>query len=640
MHGVLPIHRPGLVFTFLAACVPLAAQNKPGAPAPGPGSGTPGPVPAAGQPAPPAGTGRPEASTRLEAGRPAGGGSAARTAGESAYIHEPSQGRPIFITPGESFYFVMRLPADLKGEVSFYIRHVVEPGVRVNLQPKTPPSYKGEYCSLVLLVPPGVEPGLYDLEVAARDTTLHSRHSIRVVESFKTRFRFVHLSNMNIGDLTAPHFDDTLPREINLLAPEFIVATGDYTEWARARDDAASWSRVLRYFELFHAPVFLLCGLHDHEASFTRYVASDPIGTIDYGAYHGLLLLDHPGNPIDQDHGQLRWVETDLRRNRQKRMNFLASNSDELALLDIWQEKGNLAEFLREHKVRMFLVGGSSDWDFREFADKLKGAGDLAYIRTHQASTCLRDRATGVSHYRVIEVDGDKLAYVYPDDTAGESLLHSIPSGRLRTFFDTPNDGTASRVTVTVQNSLNQAFNDARVWLRLAKGTDGQRPVVAPGRIVQAIDAGRYWACDVALNLPDKGAVRLMASANPDDIPPALPIEVDLEGSRVWSFSPASTPFGLSYHHGDTPVSLKLTNRARSPLSCWPVISVNGAQLQPDRKAVPRLPLTLDPGKTTIVPLVLDVRRVSPGRHALQVHFLEDPLSRLTTFEVEMVQSQ
>ena len=68
----------------------------------------------------------------------------------------------------------------------------------------------------------------------------------------------------------------------------------------------------------------------------------------------------------------------------------------------------------------MMLVGGSSDWDYKEFADKLRGAGDLHYIRTHQASTALRDRATGISHFRVIDVDGDRISYVYPDDNAAE----------------------------------------------------------------------------------------------------------------------------------------------------------------------------------------------------------------------------
>lgn len=561
--------------------------------------------------------------------------------GPSTVIREPSQGRPIFVTPGEAFYFVMRLTAEVKGDVSFALLHSIETAIRVPLKPTTPPSYvNNEYCSLILQVPSTISAGLYDIQVKADGAVYSAPRSVKIVDAFKDKFRFVHLSNMNIGDLTAPNFDEMLPAEINLLAPEFVIATGDYTEWARARDDASSWPRVLKFFERFNAPIFMLCGSHDHEASFTRFVASKPIGTIDYGNYHGLLLLDHPGNPIDQDFSQVQWVEADLTRNRNKRFNFIASNSDELGLLDIWREGGNVQDFIRDHKIKLFLAGGATDWDFKEFAEKLSGIDGLCFARTHESSTSLRDRATGFSHYRVIEVDGDKLAFVYPNDNAPENLQHSIPTGRLRAYFDGPNDGTLSTVAVTVQNALNQGFENAHIWLRIAKNPKGEKPTVAPGRLVQAIDCGKYWACDVAYDLPDKGAVRIIASADPKSIPPALPIEITLDGPREWAFANATTDFGLSYYESNAGASLKLTNKSGSRLSCWPVIRINGSQINPDPKSCPKLPLVLEPNKSVSIPLVLNLRRVSPGPHALQVHFLEDPLSRLSTFDVTLAYQQ
>lgn len=555
-------------------------------------------------------------------------------------IQEPSQGRPIFITPGETFYFVMNLPEKMKGDVSFALRHAQEPSVQFPLKPTTPPSYTSEYCTLLLLVPPEAPAGLYDLEVNARGSRHTSRRCVKVVDEFKNKFRFVHLSNMNVGDPTAPEFDEYLPREVNLLAPEFIVATGDYTEWARAQDDPASWLRVLKYFERFNAPVFMLCGEHDHEASFTKFVASKPIGTIDYGPYHGLLLLDHPGHPIDQDYNQLQWVETDLKRNRQKKLNFLAGNSDELSLLEIWRERGNLASFLKDNKIKLIIAGGSNDWDYKEFAKQLAGLDGLAFVKTHQSSTALRDRATGTSHYRIIEVDGDRVSCVYPDDTATEKLAHSIPVGKLRTYYETPNDGSARRVVVTVLNALNQPISNAKLWLRVAKGRGNERPAVAPGQLLQTIDVGEYWACLVSVDLPDKGAVRVMASSDPEDIPPQPPLEIELTGPKEWTFSEKSTDFGLTYFHCDAEVSLRITNPSRQEVTCWPVIRLNGSAVHPDRKAVPRLPITIAAGKTVQVPLVLDLRRVSEGKHNLQVSLLEDPLSRVKSFEVSLLHGE
>lgn len=568
---------------------------------------------------------------------PKGLGQTPRQDVPSAIVQEPSQGRPIFIVPGETFYLVMQLTSEISGDVGFTLQHALEPAVRVRLKATTPPTYvNDEYCHLVLMIPADTQPGLYDLEVRTAAATHYSRRCIKVVDAFKTKFRFVHLSNMNIGDPTAPDFDDMLPQEINLLAPEFIIATGDYTEWARTLDDAASWHVVLKYFEKFSAPVFMLCGSHDHQASFTRLVASQPMGPLDYGNYHGLLLLDHAGNPIEQDYDQLQWIQTDLKRNRGKRFNFIAANSDELALLDIWRENGKLEQFVKDNHIKMYISGGSSDWDFQEFAGKLKGLDGFHYLRTHESSTSLRDRATGFSHYRVIEVNGDDVAYEYSNDNAAEKLQHSIPTGRLRTFYDGPNDGSAPSVIVTVQNALNQAFDDVHLWLRLAKGPGNAKPAVSPGRIVQVLDAGKYWACDVAVDVPDKGGVKLMASANPAAIPSPPSVDVQLQGPAQWRFSTKKTDFGMTYFASDASVSLKLANNGKAAATCWPVIRVNGAQVHPDRSACPRLPLVIEPGKTVEMPLVLNLRQLSPGKHALQVYFLEDPLSRLKTFEVTL----
>jgi hypothetical protein len=70
------------------------------------------------------------------------------------------------------------------------------------------------------------------------------------------------------------------------------------------------------------------------------------------------------------------------------------------------------------------------------------------------------------------------------------------------------------------------------------------------------------------------------------------------------------------------------------------VVRVNGSQLHPDRTACPRLPLALEAGETVTVPLVLNLRRVSAGGHAVQVYFLEDPLARLATFDVTLSHRQ
>ena len=115
-----------------------------------------------------------------------------------------------------------------------------------------------------------------------------------------------------------------------------------------------------------------------------------------------------------------------------------------------------------------------------------------------------------------------------------------------------------------------------------------------------------------------------------------MPITVELDGDTNWAFKPGRTDFGMRFFTSDASPSIKLTNNANKALTCWPVVRINGTQLHPDRTACPRLPLELKPGETVTMPLILTLRRVSPGPHKLQVHFLEDPLCRVDTFDVTL----
>jgi len=575
-------------------------------------------------------------------------------------VLDPSQGHPLILTPGDTFYFLIRQPAGVAGPMTVRMIHAWVPAVSFEV-PKHNQLARagGRAASAVLRVPPDATPGLYDLKLETQRGDLWSRRCLRIVESFRRRFRFVHLSDMNVGDLTAPEFDWTLPDEINLLNPEFIVATGDYTQWSRQRDDPSWWPRILEYFAAFHAPVFMVVGEHDHEASFTQYVASSLVGTIDYGDYHGVLLRDHFANRINQDYDQLRWLTDDLAENHNKVMNFVVTHNDELDVLDYWRRTHDPGEFVEQSKVRMIICGGHVDWDMGEFADKLDGFDGLAYIRTHQSSTCMRDKATGVSHYRVIEVDGDRVHYVYPDDQARSPAQHSVPAGRLRVFYNVAdeagaivgraaNDGSEHRILVTVQNGLNQPFEDCRLWLKLAKpapsaaasGAGGQAPggqiTVGGARLVRVLDGGDHLVAELAVDLPDKGAVRVMA-ATKGMVPSPVPVSVSLLGSRELTFQERQARFGVVYYASDDSLSIELTNRSSKPVTAWPVVRLNGTQIEVDAQKVGGCwPVVVPAQQAIVLPLKLTLGQMSEGPHLLQVYLLDDPLPRLATFPVTL----
>jgi len=552
---------------------------------------------------------------------------------------EPAQARPAIIQPGSSFYFVTRLPEGLGKQMFLSLMHAQAPQLRFTLQSTTPLSLAGDQTqgSLVLRCPEEVPDGLYDLLLHGESTSYRVPRCVYVVRKPRSRFRIVHLSDMNIDDPSAPQFDDRIVEEVNVLAPEFILATGDFTDWSQTLNDPGGWDRTLAYLARFDAPVYVVCGDHDHNESYGRDVVNGAIGSIDYGEYHGLLLWDNAQHPLDTD--QVKWIMEDLRNHRAGPFNFLVVHSDELALLDRLAGRTDLKQLVAETKLRMIVTGGHSDWDYLEFAEKLKELPDLHYVRTHQSSTCLRDRATGVSHYRVIEVEGEKISYVYPEDNppGARRAQHSVPAGRIRVFYDRANDGSDTAVTATVQNALNQAFPDGRLWLRVAKATAdrSRQPSVAGGTLLQCLDAGDFWLCRVGVDLPDKGGVRVRA-ATEGQLAAAPPVRLSLEGERNLRFTQQATPAGLVYFACTSPLALSLTNTGQESLVCRPIARLNGNQLSFDLTGDAKWPVELPPGQTATLNLRLTLGRVSAGPHLLQVFFLDDPLKRLTTFPVEL----
>lgn len=566
----------------------------------------------------------------------------------------PSQGRPGMLLPGDSFYFVMRLRKDLGEKVLVWLVHSRVPELRFGLRADVKLSIVNDrYGQMILRVPEDVPPGLYDLEVQGQEGSYVSRHSVKVVARWADRFRFVHLSNMNVGDPAAPEFDDLLVNEINLLAPEFVVCTGDFTEWGRALRDPKTWERTLKFLERIYAPTYIVCGDHDHEKTFDRYVADNPIGTFDYGDYHGILMLDHSAHRLDEE--QLKWLKSDLANHRNLYgFNFIIMHNDELDVLEMLRrDVKDLPQYVRAHKLRMIITGGHVDWDRREFLDKLEsvqGPNGLVYVRTHQSSTCMHNGASGVSHYRVIEVNGQQISHVYPDDNAATQVDHSIPVGRLRVFYAGPNDGRQDVAVATVQNALNQAFEDCRVWLRVAKSA-GAKPSVAGGQLVRVLDGGTYWMCEIRVDLPDKGGVKVMAASTPERLPRRLPIEIALVDGRVAGSGPSTAPAvrtltfaerqaasGIRFYHADQQLSLSLKNKSDAAQEVWPIVRLNGEVIPLDWESASgeRKPLTIEPDKPVFLPMKLVLGRVSEGPHLLQVFFRSDPLSRLTMFPVTL----
>ncbi|MCG3181479.1 MAG: hypothetical protein BIFFINMI_03875 [Phycisphaerae bacterium] len=574
--------------------------------------------------------------------------------GPLQWVIAPTQGRPALATVGGRLGVQFRVPPDFRGRVDFVLADSFNPDRRygrVHLSPEkeleilTPPTVVGpgddkdapaeSPATGTLVIPDYMDSGLYDLVIALYKHGQAEPFRVKLIPRAvglrigqPSAFRFVQLSDMNVGSPTAPQFSQELVDEVNRIAPAFIITTGDYTQWSGVRNDAESWRRVKQYFAKFEAPVFLTVGDHDDQASFRQWVAPSLSGRFAFGEYQGVLLFDTYLNPIDQDMAQMLWMDDVLSESRHARMTFLVSPNDTLRVFDAWRKLGHPPEkYVRDRRVGMIFVGGHSDWDGVEQAGKLAGV-QVHYVRTHESSTYIGGTATGTPHYRIVEVAGDRVRYTLPVDGPDQRREYSVPVGQLQVAIDGPNDGTRSTLKVTVLNRLTLPVPGLRVKLRLRATLLG-KPSVVGGQIERVIDLGGQREVWLRIDCPDRGLAAAVVG-EPGDLPkPPADLKFTFLGDPLLTYRPTRSPDGFTYYDTDSQVQLRMENAGKREQQFWPVLRLNGNVLTL-KGADPNQPITLSPGEQRVLPVRLPLALAAPGEHWLTLQLGGDPLPFVT----------
>ena len=538
---------------------------------------------------------------------------------ETVGILAPTLGRPLFIAPGGKLQIVARLdhPAEsttfnlLNSELT-RVRYPLKtgPGVRANL---------AQGATQTLIVPADVPPRTYDLEICSGERTLISRHCI-AIGNFDRAIRVVHLSNMNLGDVCAPRFDQRLIDEVNLLAPTLIVATGDLLDATCSAPDAG-WHDLLEQLTRFEAPLAIACGDHDNIDLYCRYVAPSPIGLIHVGRQRGLILLDHPRVPIGNNPEQIRWVERTLGTPGFDGLTFIVTHDDSPNLLSYWQQQGTLTRMLRAGRIGLWFAAGHTDWDGRAYRALIDAAAPLVFLKTHESSTALQGGSTGLSHYRVVDIIDNCVNL--PGETKSAQLPVSTPVGYLSAALNVPNDGTRSRIQITATNNLPYRLDGLGLSVYLRKSA-GQRPWCHGARLVQVSEFDTYWMCRVAFDLPEKGSLRALVGSVLE--PRQAECSVSYEVDRMLHFKRFNTATGLSFLQlvGPAP-TIHITSHGPTPLTVAPLVRLDG-DLLAYRPLEGQAPFAtayrprIKPGETISLRLDLSAVRVAPGRRELQVY--------------------
>lgn len=538
---------------------------------------------------------------------------------ESARILAPTLGRPTFVEPGGVLEVVAQVADGFVVE-SAHLSRRGAPWLRRPLaQDAGSDAAAAGGQPIRLRVPPDAPDGVYDLELRGGAATLTSRHCV-AVGRVGTRVRLVHLSNMNLGDPSAPLPDRRLIEEINLLSPTLVICTGDYLD-ALHPDPRAGWEGLIDFLTEIDAPLLMACGDHDDIEHFSRHVAPSPIGELRVGPYRALVLYDHMLAPILTDEAQVRWVESVLGRPGDARMTWIVTHGDAPNLLRRWRAQQTLSQNVAASRLGLWLAGGHRDWN-GEYADELLHAAPMLYIRTHQASTAVRDGAAGVSHYRVIDVQDGRVV-IPAEQPASDPLPPSMGVGRLAVQYHDANDGGRDRVRFTAVNGWGMRLDGLAARIRVRK-SGSEPPWCLGGRLEQAIDAGGFWECRVGFDLPDKGAATILVGVGPR--PPEPAMRVRFEAPAQMAFVDRVTPDGVPYQSAvNQAADVLVHNAGPSAAAFVPVVRLDGDPLAyaivgEHEAYATGYRLTLAPGQTARLRLDLSAIRVRPGRRELQVH--------------------
>ena len=545
---------------------------------------------------------------------------AASSDDESPRLFAPTVGRPVFVEPGGTFQLVGHVP-DAGATVTFDLVPSGQPQPRYRLEAEPGAASRLAASQPVqLTVPRAVPPRTFDLVVNCGGPRLLSRHCVAVGHVGRW-LRLVHLSNMNIGDAGAPEFDWRLIDEVNLVGPTLIVATGDFLDVTHP-NPSAGWRELVEYLTHFDAPILIACGDHDDMELYSRHVAPSPVGLVRVGRHRGLLLADQPRAPIDRDAEQLQWVERVLGSPGFDGLTFVVTHDDSPNLLRYWQQQGTLTRMIRAGRVGLWFAAGHCDWDGRAYRNLIDAAAPMAYLRTHQSSSAPRSGASGISHYRIVDIVDDR---VFLPGEAPQSSDHppSTPVGYLSAILDGPNDGSRSQLSLSAVNNLPYHLNRLALTLRLRKLAE-HKPWCHGARLERVVDHGQLWECRVRFDLPDKGSLRALVGSGRE--PPVSNATVEFEVGRTLRFRRSATPDGLTFLSlTNTPPVVHLQNGGIAAVEVSPLVRLDGDPLAYRPRGeescfATAYRLRLGPGETISLQLDLSAVRVAPGRRELQLY--------------------
>lgn len=396
---------------------------------------------------------------------------------------------------------------------------------------------------------------LYDLVVTGTGVDPDTaRHAVKVLDEYPDEWVFAQVTDTHLpGHTFSPgrgwDTDSTEERDfreviddLNLIAPEFLLLTGDLINEGELEDhqEYRVYSRAKRLLQELDMPVFLVAGNHD----IGGWVDTPPpAGTArrDWWRFFGWKRLGDPDADVRTqdyffDFGGVRFIgleaydnydhyQTNIYGNesfRRQQLEFLRAAVDGAA------EDVEKVLFCHMDFSRQLTNVGAWDLDLMLYGHIHRDDGSvndpIPVLATE--SCCDGNRA-----YRIVKV---KSGVVKPRET-----LHAGPDGRKVTVvFDRPNDGTAVDNGAKLSSGQDQPLDEAEIRFVVAK--EGA-PYGASGGVVDRVfDADTALVVVVRAPVEPHSTVRVALTAGhaaPSPPPPPPPTSIVYLGNAPNPFN-------------------------------------------------------------------------------------------------------
>lgn len=335
---------------------------------------------------------------------------------------------------------------------------------------------------------------LYDLTVSSSAGTDTSPHAVKVVNDFPSNYYFIQISD------TQPYLPDHYTKladlidAINIIQPEYVMATGDIVEFGTETE----WRTLLSYFEKLQVPIFFTTGNHDifwvdccrrdmYLDRWKKFVG--PLEySFDYGNTHHTILnisgyegvdpeitlcAGNIGTSVtacpyaDLDSSQVSWLASDLQSAAGKLKLVFAHQMED----DPNDHSPNLETTLQNYGAKAFIYG-----HLHSDAYQLKNG--IHYVLT---------TTTHDGNFRVFRAGASDISgFNY-----NNSSYQSAPAyGKIKISYSPANSGSAQAVSATITNNLYETFDSVKLRFVMPKIS---KPYQAAGGIVtQTVQGDSY----------------------------------------------------------------------------------------------------------------------------------------------------